>query len=68
MANERYKVVFHEWVSTKDPERPLQRKLVIQTEHFKTKKEAVEFRDLFKDDKSISNLFIFDTASGKQII
>ena len=65
MANERYKVTYQEWVLTNNQEHPFQKELKEQTEFFKTRGEAEEFFNLFKNDNSIRNFIIMDIASNK---
>ena len=63
----RYSVFYAEWVSTKDPRYPLQRALRDRSESFKTKKEAIDFYKIFKDDKNIRNWAIYDTVTNKKV-
>lgn len=65
MANERYKATYQELVSTHNPYKPLQKELMWQTELFKTKAEALEFFNLFKND--VRYLTIIDMATSKEI-
>ena len=63
----RYTVFYAEWVSTHDPRYPLQRALKNRSESFKTKKEAIDFYKMFKDDKNIRNWAIYDTVTNKKV-
>jgi len=63
----RYSVFYTEWVSTNDPRYPLQCVLKDRSESFKTKKDAVDFYKMFKDDKNIRNWAIYDTVTNKKI-
>lgn len=64
----RYKVTYKEWVLTHNPFYPFQRKLVEQEEFFKTRNEAIEFYNLFKDDTFVKGLAVFDMVSKKKIL
>lgn len=63
----RYAVFYAEWVSANDPLYPLQRALRNRSESFKTKKEAINFYKMFKDDKDIRDWAIYDTVTNKKI-
>lgn len=65
MANERYKLLYHEWVSTNNPNYPTQRELKEQTILFKTKPEAIEFYNFFKGEKDF--MAVIDLASNNVI-
>lgn len=66
--NKRYKGIYEEWVSTHNANFPLQRELKEQKEFFKTKNEAIEFFEMFKDDKTIIRLRIIDLVTNKVIL
>ena len=63
----RYAVFYAEWVSANDPLYPLQRALRNRSESFKTKTEAIEFYNMFKNDKSIRDWSIYDIVTNKKI-
>lgn len=61
----RYKVIWQEWVSTRNPNKPLQRELIEQAYSFKTRSEAEEFFELFKSD--VRDIRIVDIVTHRVI-
>lgn len=64
MAN-RYKVIWQEWISTRNPNKPLQKELIEQSYSFKTRPEAEEFFELFKGD--VRGIRLVDIVTSKVI-
>lgn len=64
MAN-RYKLTWTEWVSTHNPEKPLQIKVISSETSFKTKAEAEEFFEAFKSD--VRDIRIVDIVTNRVI-
>lgn len=61
----RYKVIWQEWVSTRNPEKPLQIKVIFSETSFKTRTQAEEFFEAFKD--TVKEMKLIDTVTGNII-
>lgn len=61
----RYKLTWTEWVSTHNPKYPLQKEIKSSETSFKTRTQAEEFFEEFKD--TVKEMKLIDTVTGKVI-